>query len=69
VTKRKSPTALVEVGLYSSGADQSRTSLHVFLEVTVEEFEYEVEFAIGLDAVLELDDVGVGEFAEEGYFA
>lgn len=44
-----------------------RKSLHVFLQIKVEEFEDEIEFVtIGMDDIEELDDVGVVHLLQQG---
>ena len=57
--------ALEEVGLDQVRGEHAVDGFHVLLEVLVEELEDEVELAVGLDAVLELDDVVVLELPEE----
>jgi hypothetical protein len=43
--------------------------IHVFLEVEIEIFEDEYEFAVGVDDFSQIDDVDVVEFFEDGDFA
>ena len=65
VAEGQSADALEEVGLDEVRGEHAVDGFHVLLQVLVEELEDEVELAVGLDAVLELDDVVVLELAEE----
>lgn len=65
VAEGQSADALEEVGLDKVRGEHAVDAFHVLLEVLVEELKDEVQLAVGLDAVLELDDVVVLELAEE----
>lgn len=55
--------------LHEHVAQHAGAALHVFLEVPVEELKDQVELALALDAVLQLNDVVVTELTEEGDLA
>ena len=69
VAEGKAAAELEQVGLDQHRTEQPGAGLHVLLEVAVEELEYQVELAVGLDAVLELHNVVVLELSEEADLA
>mmetsp|Transcript_12514 Transcript_12514/g.24006 ORF Transcript_12514/g.24006 Transcript_12514/m.24006 type:complete len:289 (+) Transcript_12514:217-1083(+) len=68
VTKGKSTCHLEKIRLDQCRGHHSRTGFHVLFQVLIEEFKHQVELAVFLNTVLQVDNVAVSQFAQQTNF-